>query len=695
MNVNGKGRRKQVAMRTALGLIYVLLQTMVVTAAEDSSPKQWAILIGVEAYSKANPLQYTVNDVKVLANTLIKYGGVPRDQILEITDQRSEAAFQPRKDTLLQSLPEWLSKPGEHDTIIVYFSGHGFRDKDGKLYLAPLECDPDDPTSTGIPVEWFRGELASCKAAVKLLILDACHAGSEKGEESRSVNANDLGNQFEEVDRVVTIASSKASEKSQIWESKEQSLFSYWLNQGLKGHADRDRNGTVDIEELYKFVFGNVKRTADMRFPRPQSPVRIVRSGIEGTPDVVVLQPQPLNVVLADIAEQLASAIEERKVGRVGVLTFHDHTPGGNEGIGTNFGNIGKYCSEELHTQLQDAGAGKFSLIDRRRLNEAIAKNDFRIASLGSAGSLKNLSRDVDGMPVLVVGSLVSRKGRVIHLECKLQQTESDTDTGVVVGGSAALNESQWAMLGISSVVRPEDRRPEYREDSVIQDSVESQVIERVDNRAQAPRSHPFQDPTFEFNVEMLIDGKVRKGEFRGNDYFVPVKKGEVYTLRITSRADQPMMMRLLVDGLNTLPEKEKNKGIVTEEWGAHVDLSEARAWVLDPNGPELKGGPAVWEVPGFATTIGTNGKIRQFLISDADNSLAARQKYTDEIGLITAAFYFAGEGSRGGGGALGTQAGDEVSMDLSERPGLRIGNLRGVVHLRYVDADELDATNR
>ena len=283
----------------------------------------------------------------------------------------------------------------------------------------------------------------------------------------------------------------------------------------------------------------------------------------------------------------------------------------------------------------------------------------------------------------------------MINLECKLQQTENDADLNVQVGGSAALNESQWAMLGLSSVVRPEDRRPEYREDIDPLDSVEAQVIERIDNRSQGQRSHPFQDPTFEFNVELIIDGNVRKGEFRGNDYFVPVKKGEVYKIRVTSSATKPMMMRLLVDGLNTLPEKEKTKGVVTEEWGAHVDLSEARAWVLDPYGPELKGGAAVWNVPGFATTTGTNGKIREFLISDAENSLAARQKYTDEIGLITAAFYYAGDGSRGGSGALGTQAGDEVSMDLTEYAGIKVGNLRGVVHIRYVDAEALRSTTQ
>lgn len=662
-------------------------------AADESKPQHWALLIGVEKYEKANPLQFTVNDVRQLTSTLAGRCGVPREHILEITDQRTEKSFQPRKESLMAKLPEWLDKPGEKDSIIVYFSGHGFRDKDGKLYLAPLECDPDDPTKTGIPVEWFRGQLAGCKAAFKLLVLDACHAGSEKGEESRSVNANDIGTQFEELERVVTIASSKATEKSQIWAAKEQSLFSYWLNQGLRGHADRDRSGSVDIDELYEFVSRNVKRTADVKFSRPQTPVRIVRAGIDGVPEVVRIRPQPLKSVLTDIAEQLSYALEERKLGKVGVLEFLNQTPAGEERLGASFGLLGKYCSEQLERSLQDKGTGKFSVIERRRLQDAMKKQNFQLASLGSSRSLNELAKATDGMPVIVIGSLLTRQGNVVQLQCKLQHTSNDEDLGVTVGGSAALNESEWAMIGRSSVVRPEDRRPELRDESDPQSSADTQVIHRIDERAEGPRSHPFQDPTFPFVVEMVVNGEVRKGEFRGNDYFIPVRKDEKYKIRVTSKRPEPVMMKLLIDGLNTLPEKEKVKGAVTEEWGAHVSLSDARAWVLDPKGPELKGGPPVWTIAGFATTTGVNGKMREFEIVEAEKSLAARQNFTDEIGLITVAFYTAASGARGGAGALGTQAGSEVGVDLTERGGLKVGNLFGVVHLRYVDAAALKAT--
>ena len=52
--------------------------------------------------------------------------------------------------TCISVLPAVLAKPGPDDHVLVYFSGHGFKDKDGKLYLAPIDCDPADPPATGV-----------------------------------------------------------------------------------------------------------------------------------------------------------------------------------------------------------------------------------------------------------------------------------------------------------------------------------------------------------------------------------------------------------------------------------------------------------------------------------------------------------------------------------------------------------------
>jgi uncharacterized caspase-like protein len=655
--------------------------------------RPWAVLIGAEKYHRANQLKYTVNDVRELSLTLQRRGGYSAERVLEMTDDALNPRFQPLRASLMAELPRLFERVEPGDSLVVYFSGHGFRDAAGKLYLAPLDCDPADPTASGVPVEWLREQIASCRAAFKLLVLDACHAGSEKGDDDdaeASVAAKDLGDLFRNLEGVVTIASSTADEKSQLWDDKQHSLFSYWLNQGLKGHADENSDGAVDIDELYKFVYRNVTNTAKAQFPLPQTPVRIVRSGTPDVPVVVRLRPQTLREILSDIAEQLADKINERRLEKVGVLEFTNDTRLG-ELLGADFGLLGRYCSEELERRLMNAGDGRFSVVDRRRLQSALKSQNFAIDDLGSGEQMKQLSTRVGGMPAVALGTLRNRTGRVITLQCKLVSVDTDELVGAAAG-SALLNESEWAMLGRSVQIEPEDRRPRLVE-AVEAVPVSTTVIERADERSRGP--HPLQDPSFEYPIKIMIGGQERPFTFRrigeGEDEYteclVPVRMGEVYEIWILNRTSQPVMMRLLVDGLNTLTEKEDVKGVETIVWGKRVSLDDAKPWLLDPYAPgvtKIKGLPT-WAVRGFVTESGPRGKLRQFTVVDAIQSLAARQQFTDQIGLITAAFYTTAGGSR----AVGTAAGDERTEEIRKRSE-KIGNLLSVVHIRYVEEDAL-----
>lgn len=634
----------------------------------------WALLIGCEKYQKANPLKYTINDVRQLAETLHSRGGYDKSRILEITDDDADPKRRPLRQELMATVGEWLKKPGPDDRIVVYFTGHGFRDADGKMYLAPLDIDPSNAATSGISVEWLREQIAACRAEFKLLVLDACHAGSEKDvEKDASLAPELLGEPFRNLEGVVTLASSKAEQKSQIWFDKQQSLFSYYLVQGLKGHADKDNNGQVDIDELYSFVFRNVAQTANARFSRPQTPVRIIRTGVTGEPVVVKLQPQGLRQILADMAETLADAIEERKLPKVGILEFTNDTKLG-ELLGADYGALGKWCAQELEQKLMDYGAGRFNVVDRTRLRRALQTQGFSIDDLGDPKALERLSANSGGMPVIALGVLRNRTGRAVNLQCKLLQTDSDEYAGLA-GGTAMLNESEWAMLGRSVQVLPADRRPSAPSGDEAPKPIEDQVVERLDQRANGP--HPLQDPKFPFRIWLQVRGKPVKGVFKGNDYFVPLSKGDVYEIYVENRSGQTVAMRLLVDGLNTLPEEEKTKGVKTMLWGQRVNLDEARAWELDPNYSTINA------VRGFVTETGPQGKLKEFTVVDAEKSLAARQQFTDQIGLITAAFYTPKAGSRG----LGTEAGTERDENIAKSKGIECGNLLGVVHIRYVDA--------
>jgi hypothetical protein len=661
----------------------VVAAACVAQAADDVGDKskpgvQWALMIGCEKYMRANPLRFTVNDVRQVAATLRARCGMSRDHILEMTDQSTNEKLRPLRANLTAELTSWLKKPGPNDTVIVYFSGHGFRDTDGKMYLAPLDIDPDQPAATGISIEWLREQIAGCAADFKLLLIDACHAGSEKGNDKSAVAASELGKDFEQLEKVVTLASSRADQVSQIWEDKSQSLFSYWLNQGLKGHADSNNDGEVDIDELFKYVERLVSATAQKHFPRVQKPVRIVRSGTDGVPVIVRLKPQPLKQVLADMAEQLADAVADRQFSKVGVVEFTNITPGGDEVLGSNFGLLGAYCAEDMERRLTDLGTGRFSVISRQRLKEALEKGNFTVRDLGSSGALKALGQRADGMPVLAHGVLRGRAGSLINLQCKVVETDGD-ETVASVGGMAFITESEWAMLGRSAAVRPADRIPAPPGSTT--ESEEQQVINHLDEQAQ--HEHPQNDPKFPFRVSIVVDGKERKGEVKGNDYTVKLRKGEVFQIWIEDRRAQPQkaMMRLLVDGLNTLPEKLETKGVATTEWGKRMSLEDARTWELHPNQKKFA-------VAGFVTKVDNqghadvNGELVEFKVVDAAEGLAARQKYTEQIGVITAAFYDVAPPSR----SASVGPGGTIRRRFEKAEGYQVGNLMGVVHIHYVE---------
>ncbi len=317
-------------------------------------------------------------------------------------------------------------------------------------------------------------------------------------------------------------------------------------------------------------------------------------------------------------------------------------------------------------------------MIGRRRLQEALASQKFEVKDLGSPAPLKQLSGRVGGMRALAQGTLRGRQGRVVTLQCKLIQTDSD-DLAGSVGGTALLNESEWASLGNSVVVRPEDRMPEFPEPGKPPKPAGDLVIARLDQKSKGP--HPLLDPTFPFPLHFIINGQERHGVARGNEWLLPVKAGEFFAIEVENRTDQIVCMRLLVDGLNTLPEKESAKGVETWVWGKRVSLDGARHWILDPAERRL------WRVSGFATETGVHGNSDRFRVDQEGNTLAARRRFTEHIGLITAAFYASRAGVRG---RLGVAAGPEKKENLAEREGVEVGALIAVVHVRLVDADEL-----
>ena len=230
-------------------------------------PSRWALLIGVGQYV-AHPaignLKYTVSDVQGLYDVLTGPGGFPKQNVFVMSDQADDAKRPPTYSNIIAQLAATLQLPKQGDIVLVYFAGHGIEEK-STSYLLPSDARMANLRLTGLQLNYVKEQLDACAAEKKILILDACHSGAAR-------NAARLGRTFatdvERMDKskgMVTISSCDLDQQSFEWDEKGHGVFTYFLMEGLRGPADRDRDGEIVVSELNRYVYDATTRWAAKR----------------------------------------------------------------------------------------------------------------------------------------------------------------------------------------------------------------------------------------------------------------------------------------------------------------------------------------------------------------------------------------------------------------------------------------------
>jgi uncharacterized caspase-like protein len=95
----------------------------------------------------------------------------------------------------------------------------------------------------------------------RLYITDACHSGSMYAAKSPyQMELKDFYNKFaESKGGTAVITSSKSDEVSLEYSGMRQGVFSHYLIQGLKGDANKNNDNIVSVQELFDYIFLNVK----------------------------------------------------------------------------------------------------------------------------------------------------------------------------------------------------------------------------------------------------------------------------------------------------------------------------------------------------------------------------------------------------------------------------------------------------
>ena len=711
-------------------------------AQTGSSGKLYGIVIAVSKYDdeSISSLSLVANDAKTLANTLHQRGGFEITPLYEGMGTVKSSQTAPTKANIMESCQRVLQAAEPGDTVFLYFSGHGNADPNdpNKSYLLPKDCRKDNFPDSYIETAWLRDQLARCQASVKFLVLDACHSGGEKASSSATLSSHELIG--DDIEGVVTLASCTKNQYSYFWEEKEMSMFSYWLNEGLKGNADSNGDGTVTFNELDEFVNTNVSKTVLEIKGNKQTPVRIIRSDVSGVP--VVIQPRPvsLDLLLNDVAEHIVAAMQLYNVKRTGVLEFSS-TIGGRALDRAKYGTFAAYCAERLEERISNRLPRRvgeeegFDIVNRETLEKTLKSKEIGVDDLFDP-KVAATKIEIGGKPLpsFVVGTIENQRGSHVKFQCTLLNLDSMNKLHSS-RGAAVLTESEWGMLGASAMIPEEKPAQTAVTTQVVNSNVEvtnpadfippsgpprvgfqpavtqdlrltnTAMVDWLDaSLSHSPHPLLCDDRRFDVVIEVKTDRIDQNGSpifvprqavTKGNNVFVQLHRGEVYRIRLHNNWPTTVAARVLVDGLNTLPQKS---GWVTkfsaiapveeEEMAPRVNLEHARYWLLRSG--------SVSFIPGFIERTGSGGAGREFRITDVPSSLAAQKEFTEQIGIITVALYSTKSTPRTRSAFqkqkdVGTEPGEEINMDLKVRTDLTINQPLAFVQVHYASQEAID----
>jgi len=263
---------------------------------------KFALIIGNTEYTDPGLAQLTApgKDAEDFAGVLKDHEIGAFDSVNIILNQSSAAVN--------EAIDEFFDQKKPDDLLVLYFSGHGVRDELGSLYLAVRNTIRTRLRSTAIKSDYIREVMDQSRSRRQVLILDCCNSGAfALGTKAATGVSIGTATAFESgYGRIILTASDAtqfAWEGDKVIGETDNSLFTHYLVEGLKGDADQDSDGRITVDELYDYAYEQVKLATPKQTPSKFS------SKQQG--EIVLRQNMRIeNIKLVSLPDQLISEIE-------------------------------------------------------------------------------------------------------------------------------------------------------------------------------------------------------------------------------------------------------------------------------------------------------------------------------------------------------------------------------------------------
>lgn len=235
---------------------------------------RWAVIIGISKYkdTRIPELRYAAADARSFYDWLLSpQGGKYAPSMVTLLID-ADATLPKIKNALF----EWLNQAIEEDTVTIYFAGHGSPqspDHPENLFLLPYDTLYDSVPTTGFPMWDIETALKRFIKAKKVIVItDACHAGGVgqafdvARRAGRGITVVPVSSNLQSLSRISDgICIISASDDSQFSQESAQwggghGVFTFNLLEGLKGKADYNKDGVVNLGELIPFLSEQVRR---------------------------------------------------------------------------------------------------------------------------------------------------------------------------------------------------------------------------------------------------------------------------------------------------------------------------------------------------------------------------------------------------------------------------------------------------
>lgn len=243
---------------------------------EPRLPQIWAVVVGVSQYqdTKMN-LKYADADAKMLYDFLKspKGGKLDDEHLILLTNQQATRA------NIIKEIKNRFSKAFDNDMVMLYIAGHGMPDPTGnEVYFLCHDAQKNNLEGTAVSQTDIQKALATTRAKKKVWFADACHSGGmgiseglRGAEDESSYQVNKLLTQLSNTNKGMALltasAASETSREADKW-GGGHGVFTYYLAKGLQGEADQNKDGIVNIRELYEFVYrGTTSETQGNQHP--------------------------------------------------------------------------------------------------------------------------------------------------------------------------------------------------------------------------------------------------------------------------------------------------------------------------------------------------------------------------------------------------------------------------------------------